>query len=399
MLTKKIICILLAIILTLVSFNMSFATNEEKEKDNTLSTNEINELMNKKEELDDKLEEANSKLEYVQGEMSDALLEIQKLSDKIAEYESENKELENKLSKLNDSIKTTTELLNKTTTEYIQKNNLLKQRLVTVYESGELSYLDVLLSSNSLSELLSRYYVMQEMAEYDNKLIDEVAERKKTIENSKTKLEKETEEVKTLKAKAEQTTVILENTKTIHKARVANLSKEEKKLNDKINEYRVEYAKVQSKLQVLSMSVGDFEIQYTGGKMLWPVATTGTYITSYYGTREYPLAGVSGVTDFHLGLDIAAVTGSPAISVLDGLVTYAGWLGSYGNCVMIYHGEGITTVYGHGEKVLTKRGNEVKQGDVIMAVGSTGNSTGPHLHFEVRVNGRTTDPLKYVNKP
>ena len=106
-----------------------------------------------------------------------------------------------------------------------------------------------------------------------------------------------------------------------------------------------------------------------------------------------------GITDFHLGLDIAAPAGSPEVAALDGVVTYAGWLGSYGNCVMIYHGDGITTVYGHGRKILTERGKEVKQGEIIMEVGSTGNSTGPHLHFEVRVNGQTTNPLKFVNKP
>lgn len=406
MIKRKIICILLAIILILGTSIVSLAADnqvneEENSQGNTtsLETNEINELNEQKNELDDKLEEANNKLEYVQGEMSNALLEIQKLSDKIIQYENENKDLANQLSTLKTSITETTKQLEKVTAEYTEKDQLLRERLVTVYEEGELSYLDVLLSSKSLSEMLSRYYVMQEMAEYDNQLIDEVVKQKETIENSKEKLEKESAQVRILKAKAEQSEIILKNTKTMHEGYVKQLSDEEKKLNDKIDEYKLEYARIQTKLHQISSDISDIEIQYTGGKMLWPVAVSNTTLTSYYGTRVYPLAGTTAVTDFHLGIDIATLAGSPVVAALNGVVTYAGWLGSYGNCIMIYHGDGITTVYGHGQKVLTQRGVEVKQGDIIMEVGSTGNSTGPHCHFEVRINGQTTDPLKYVNKP
>ena len=413
MLKIKTICILLAIILILNTSIISWAAddtsidnqnitntqNNNQESSNTLNSEEIYNLNQQKDELEDKIEETNSKLEYVQGEISTSLLEIQQLSDKITQYEFENEELASQLSTLETSIAETTQLLETVTAEYTEKYELLKERLVTVYEVGELTYLDLLLSSTTLSEFLSRYYVMQEMAEYDNQLIDKVEEQKETIETSKIKLQNETAEVKILKAKAEQNEIVMKNTKTLYEGYVEQLSDEEKELNDEINEYKVEYARIQSELQRISTNIGDFEIQYTGGKMIWPVAVSGTSITSLYGTRVYPLANSSAITDFHLGLDISANAGSPAVAALDGVVTYAGWLGTYGNCVMIYHGDGITTVYGHGQKVLTKRGEEVKQGDIIMEVGSTGNSTGPHLHFEVRINGLTTDPLQFVNAP
>ena len=413
MLKIKTICILLAIILILNTSIISWAAddtsidnqnitntqNNNQESSNTLNSEEIYNLNQQKDELEDKIEETNSKLEYVQGEISTSLLEIQQLSDKITQYEFENEELASQLSTLETSIAETTQLLETVSAEYTEKYELLKERLVTVYEAGELTYLDLLLSSTTLSEFLSRYYVMQEMAEYDNQLIDKVEEQKETIETSKIKLQNETAEVKILKAKAEQNEIVMKNTKTLYEGYVEQLSDEEKELNDEINEYKVEYARIQSELQRISTNIGDFEIQYTGGKMMWPVAVSGTSITSLYGTRVYPLANSSAITDFHLGLDISANAGSPAVAALDGVVTYAGWLGTYGNCVMIYHGDGITTVYGHGQKVLTKRGEEVKQGDIIMEVGSTGNSTGPHLHFEVRINGLTTDPLQFVNAP
>ena len=129
--------------------------------------------------------------------------------------------------------------------------------------------------------------------------------------------------------------------------------------------------------------------------MIWPVGVEGTRITSNFGTRLHP---IQGIYKFHSGLDIGnAGYGAPALAAEDGVVTYAGWMGGYGNCVMISHGEGITTLYGHGQTILTEVGAEVKQGDVIMLVGSTGNSTGPHLHFEVRLNGSPVNPLPYLN--
>jgi len=412
MLKRKIICILFAIVLIFNTCIVSIATNEtnnteniqgnqeENTQQNNINTEEIDRLNEQKNELDNKIEDANSKLEYVLGKISVALLEIQKLSDKIKTHEDENTKLQKQLNDYETSITETTSLLETVTAEYNQKDQLLKERLVTAYELGELSYLDVLLSSSSLSEMLSRYYIMQEMAEYDNQLIEKVAQQKNTIEISKRKLENETAQVRILKSKAEQNEIVLRNTKTLHQEYVDRLSEEEKEINDEIEDYKIEYAKVQYQLQEISQDIGEFEIQYTGGKMIWPVAISGTTITSYYGSRWYPLAETTtGITDFHLGLDIAAPAGSPEVAALDGVVTYAGWLGSYGNCVMIYHGDGITTVYGHGRKILTERGKEVKQGEIIMEVGSTGNSTGPHLHFEVRVNGQTTNPLKFVNKP
>ncbi len=408
MLKRKLICILLAIILivsySIVSFaadtnQMQNETTQNNQVNNTLTTEEMDELNQQKEEIDSKLEEANHKLEYVQGEMSTSLLEIQKLSDRISQYENENKQLAEKLAKLEISIEENTKLLETVAEEYNQKDQLLRERLVILYEEGEYSFLDTLLSSESFTQMLSRYYYMQEIAEYDNELIEKVAQQKNIMDITKQKLENETTEVRILKAKAEQNEMVMKNTKTMHEDYVAQLSEKEQELNDKINEYKVEYIRVQLKLEEIATNFDGFQIQYTGGSMLWPVATTGTTITSNYGTRVYPIQGTNVVTDFHLGLDIAAPSGSLIVSALDGVVVYAGWLGSYGNCVMVQHGDGITTVYGHGQKVLTERGKEVKQGEPIMEVGSTGNSTGPHCHFEVRIDGKTTDPLQFVKKP
>ena len=130
-----------------------------------------------------------------------------------------------------------------------------------------------------------------------------------------------------------------------------------------------------------------------GNQLVW-IAVDGTYITSPYGNRLHP---IQGVYRYHDGIDIGnAGFGAPVVAAADGIVTYAGVMSGYGNCVMINHGDGIVTLYGHGQEIYTELGATVKQGDVIMAVGSTGNSTGPHLHFEVRKFGVAVDPIPYL---
>ena len=128
--------------------------------------------------------------------------------------------------------------------------------------------------------------------------------------------------------------------------------------------------------------------------MIWPVGVAGTYITSGYGNRLHP---IQGIYKNHSGIDIGnAGYGAPVVAAADGIVTHAGTLGGYGNCVMINHGSGIVTLYGHGQEIKTTLGASVKKGDIIMLVGSTGVSTGPHLHFEVRKNGTIVDPIPYL---
>lgn len=402
---QKVLSVLLAIILLSINSIYSFAsevventeTTTNENSNNVVISNDIQELNNQRNEIQENLQEVTSQLEYVQSEMSDILIEIQELDDKIRQYEQENNEFETKLQTLETSVKETTEKLDVVTQDYNKKKEQLTNRLVAMYEAGETSYLDVLLSASSLSDFLSAYYAMIEIAEYDNALIDKVEEEKNIIDEAKTKLESETAQIKTLKAKAEQSQILLTNTKALQQGKVETLTQEEQELNEKIKEYKNDKAQIEAKIQEINGYQGEIDIQYTGGTMIWPVAASGTVITSYYGGRIHPIDGIS---DFHLGLDIAGTGyGGPAVAAEDGVVTYSGWLGSYGNCVMIYHGDGISTLYGHGLSTLVERGQEVKQGEVIMQIGSTGNSTGPHLHFEVRINGRTTNPLNFVNIP
>lgn len=411
---NKILCTLLALILiisysiTVIASNVNIASdtanttnttlqnNESSNTEQNQATNTIDNLNQQKEEVEEKINQSSLQLEYVQNEMSNTLLQIQKLDDSIRDYETQISDLNNKVNSYEESIKSMTQELEETTKEYNEKDETVRDRLVAISKAGEVSYLDVLLRSKSLPEFLSSIYFMRQITEVDINLMNEVAQKKEEIENYKQKIENENAQTKIIKAKAEQMSIVLNNTRSLQQGYVNSLQENEKKLNDEITAYKNEQLRIETLIMQIS-TTPSIDIQYTGGALIWPVAVKGTVITSYYGYREHP---IQGVVKLHQGLDIGGANyGAPIVAALDGVVSYAGELGSYGNCVMIDHGNGITTVYGHGQKILTEKGKQVKQGDLIMEVGSTGNSTGPHCHFEVRINGYTQDPLKYVNPP
>lgn len=390
---RKLISIFLVVVLLQYFYSFVFAENITNEE----AVNEQKNLNEMNQEVTEQINQANTKLEYVQSELSNTMLQVQELEDKILGYQKEMTGLSDKLDALQNSIDETKQKLTVAEEEYNRKEELLRERLVAMYEDGETQYLDILLSSRNIVEFISGYYLINEFVEYDNTLMQEVAERRDNIEITKTKLEKEETEIKLIKAKREQTTVVLQNTITLQESYAKKLSKQEQELKNKITEYKQEQARIEALIQQATNSSNNLDIQYTGGEMLWPVAISGTAITSTYGVREHP---IQGVIKEHSGLDIGNATyGSPVVAAADGVVTYAGWLGGYGNCVMINHGNGLVTLYGHGQKIITELHKEVKKGDLIMEVGSTGNSTGPHLHFEVRVNGSCVNPLNYVKVP
>ena len=353
------------------------------------------ELENQKQNNQTKQEEAKKELEYVQEELSESLVKIQELDDKIRQAENEILGMDTKLTELGTKVTDTEQKLSVVQKSYEENKALMEKRLVVMYECGDVSYLDLLLRSSSLVEFLSNYYVIQEIMQSDSELLENIEKEKQEIEIKKKQLEEEKAQLKLLKAKKEQTRIIMQNNKTIQQNQIDKLSEDEKGLQDKIQKYKNDEAIIENKIKLDSQNY-TYNVEYTGGVMAWPVAKSGTYITSPFGTREHP---VRGVISFHSGIDIGnAGFGAPIIAAADGVVSLAGYNGGYGNCVMINHGNGVSTLYGHGQKILTQVGTQVKKGDLIMEVGSTGISTGPHLHFEVRINGSAVNPLPYVQQ-
>ena len=270
------------------------------------------------------------------------------------------------------------------------KNGLLERRLVNTYKAGQTQYLDVLLSSEDIIDFISKYYYIGKMIEYDESLINSVASEKKEVEETKEQLEKSRQNLKTCKDNQKKVEILLENAKVVRNSYINKLTEDELKIAEDIELYQSELDLVE--IEILLATMEGVDSQFVGGTFAWPAPGYYT-ITSSYGMRFHPVIKVYRT---HTGMDIGAPMGSYAIAANDGIVTTSTYSNSYGNMIIIDHGGGVTTLYAHGSELLAQVGDIVKRGDAIMKVGSTGWSTGPHLHFEIRINGTTIDPYPYV---
>lgn len=391
--------------LIIVSFSLNvFSANEINDIENVENANAIentNTVENKtleeqKIEVDSKLEESNTRLEYVQSELGETLHKVEELEDSVNEYAIQYNDLIIQISDLEIKINDTNKQIEEIKQIYDKKQKTLKKRVVAMYEAGDSTYIDVLLSSNSIMDFISNYFMIGELVEFDTNLLNEMENTKNKIERIKAEQEKQEVELRTAKQKVNQTKILLENTKIVKENYMLQLTDEEKVLQEEIEKYKAEQKEIENQILAAISWTGTMSIQFTGGIMIWPIAMEGTYITSDYGYRTHP---IQGIYKAHAGIDIGGpnVNGGPVVAAADGIVAYAGWISGYGNCVMINHGSGIISLYGHGSEIVTQTGKEVKQGDIIMKVGSTGISTGPHLHFEIRKDGVSVDPMPYLN--
>ena len=376
---KKIILTCLLIVVVLVSFTT------------VVIADDLIDLQNRKNELNNQITEANEQVENIQIELTDTLKQIDNLDQKIETYQGQVDELNGKLETLQNQIKIAEEKLTNLENNYKIQRKTFQNRIVAQYEAGDVQYLDVLLSSNTLSEFISNYYLIGEIAKYDRNLLDNIDRQKNEIEKIKTTLTEREKNLKTVKENKEKTATALENAKVIKNSYAKQLTDSEKETQSKIAEYQRELDNLEAQIvSITSIKVGE---DYVGGEFAWPAPGYST-ITSKYGMRVHPILKTHRV---HSGTDIAMPMGAYIIAANDGVVTKAGYSSTgYGNMVLIDHGGGVSTLYGHGSEILVQTGQTVKRGDIIMKAGSTGWSTGPHLHFEVRINGQHVDSLPYI---
>ena len=355
----------------------------------TLAEN-INELQERKNELQNQINESNEQVQEIQLEITDNLEQLNSIDEKIYIYQEEIETLETNLSDVEQEIEKITEKLDIVEKNYNLQKESFQARMVAIYETGDVVYLDVLLNSKSVSEFISNYYLIGEIARYDNNLLENIEEQKNQIENSKQVLEEKKENLQQLRKNKERTSIALDNSKIIRNSYLSNLTEQEKATQSKIDEYQQQLNNIES--QIVALTTGNIGSDYVGGEFAWP-APGYTTVTSRYGMRIHPILKTARV---HTGTDIAMPTGSYVIAANDGVVIKSMYVTGYGNMVMIDHGGGVSTLYGHGSELIAQTGQEVKKGDIIMKAGSTGWSTGPHLHFEVRINGTAVDSLPYI---
>ena len=371
----------------------SESTNETS--NNTVNSLSLNE---QKEQVEEELAKAEEQLTYVQEELSEAVVQLQEMDDKINEYQATLDQVNSQYEELQQKVVESETQLAGAQEKYEKKLNLLKNRLVAIYKNGETRYLDVLMNSRSIIDFVSKYYAVQRIAEIDSQTIEELKQQKTELEKINNELEEDKAQMKIAKIEAEKQTVVLTNTRTVYENQKNSLSESEKQLNAQIETYKKQQEELENLIQY-TINGSTYELKYSGGVMIWPTLES-SYITSPYGSRLHP---IQGVIKNHDGIDIGGSTGDPVYAAADGIVIYSEFnTGGYGNMVMIDHGlnnEGvkIVTLYAHGNKLLKSVGETVKQGDIIMEMGSTGNSTGPHVHFEVRENGSHVDPKNYLS--
>ncbi|MBC7326760.1 peptidoglycan DD-metalloendopeptidase family protein [bacterium] len=350
--------------------------------------------------LKQKLAEINKKIFHIRSNLSKtkkqekyAYQKLIETSRKLNRTEKLIKENQIKIKNLENNIN----LLSKDIAEKQMKlrkhQQKLENRLCEFYkQGGRGGFLAVFLGVSDTFSILSRSYYMKKVLEEDKALFDEIKREKALLEQQKALLEKERQKALLLKRQQEANKMMLQQEKG---KRTALLKEIESK--------RIEYERALEELERNSREIEQMLLNlektpegqkrlahpWKGG-FIYPVRGQ---ITSGFGMRTHP---IYKIRKMHTGIDLSAPSGTPIKASAGGVVVFAGWWGGYGNVVIIDHGGGISTLYGHCSAIYVNKGQNVNQGETIAAVGSTGLATGPHLHFEVRKNGKPVDPMNYL---
>ena len=349
-------------------------------------------------DLEDQLADLQRQAEEQQAKTNEASAKVESVSERLRQIQeelrvatAEYKEVKGQLDSVEDKISDNTELLQKTKADLKVKNKKLQQRVRDIYINGQISYVDVLFGAKDFADLMTRMDVLKRIIKHDYDLIMKVKEEKATVENTRAQLEKDKAEAEVLVADAQA-----------KKTKVEDKESEQQVLLDQAIYDRDTSERMYEEIMAASQEVANMirrsqmsSAGYSGapagaGGMIWPISGP---ITSEFGWRTHPIFGTAR---FHSGLDIGGDYGMPIYAAASGTVIYAGWISGYGNAVIIDHGGGVTTLYGHNDSLNVSEGENVAQGQVIAMCGSTGNSTGPHCHFEVRENGEPVSPYGYL---
>ncbi|MBS7220164.1 MAG: peptidoglycan DD-metalloendopeptidase family protein [Clostridiales bacterium] len=361
----------------------------------------LTELQNERDQLSKQTKEAQQKLKEAQQKQANVEAEITAMDDVInaaqKELDSAQADLDDVTARLEASQKALEEANIKREQQFVTFSG----RMRFFYENSQLSYLDILLQSEGFSDMLRRLQYIDDIMSYDQNLLTELTATQNEIKTRTEEIKVEKEQSEYLLGVAQEKMDSLDAIVAEKRRLVESYAQDEAKYNQLIssNEKASQEAQAMINKILAEQTPSTTSYVYTGGQLNWPVpsrSASSSSLSSGYVSRNRPIGRGS---EFHTGYDIPASYGSAVVAAEAGTVIYAGWMSGYGNTIMINHGNGLVTLYGHNSSLTVSKGDTVSRGQQVAKIGSTGNSTGNHCHFEVRVNGSHTNPEPYLGVP
>lgn len=361
--------------------------SDAKELKKQLQSN-LTDVKKIKEELEQSKENLRQYVVQLDGELQTIQEKIEELKGRIAEKEAE--------------IAQTELELEAAIADQENQYAAMKERIRFMYEKGDNLYMELIFSSDSFGDMLNKAEYIEMLSAYDRKMLDQYVATRKLIELYMEQLEEDREYLEEAKEGVESEEASLNSLIDEKKRTIEQVSDDIHEKEAAIAEYEADIKEQNETIAMLEKVVAEEKarlaeenrIRYDGGMFKWP-APSYTRISDDYGNRMHPTLHVES---FHNGIDMAAPGGSAILAAYDGMVVAADYSGSMGNYIMIDHGDGLYTIYMHASALYVSKGAWVSKGQKIAAVGSTGRSTGNHLHFSVRLNGSYVSPWNYLSK-
>lgn len=370
---------------------------------------ELNEAQDRKTELEEELEKTEDTLKNLETLKGNTAAYVRELDESLSAVSDELETLNGSIAEKEGQIETTKGELEQAKETEKKQYESMKLRIKYMYERGDTSYVELFMESDSLSELLNKAEYISKISEYDRQMLDQYAATKDEIAADEARLETEHAELLDLKEQTEIKQASVEQLLSAKQAELRSYESQIAEAENQLSEYEKDLEAQEAAIRQIEEEIkrqeeearrkaeaaGQSYVTKDIGDIhfIWPCPASSR-ITSGFGGRSSPTEGASSN---HQGIDIGAPTGSDILAAAEGDVVVSTYSSSAGNYVMINHGGGVYTVYMHASKLLVSVGEHVSQGQVIAKVGSTGYSTGPHLHFGVRLNGTYVDPRSYVS--
>lgn len=385
--TQKLLVRSVALVLSLV---LAFSVISFGDWNKAEAASSVTALEKKQDQLNAQIKALEKELANAKKDQASAMNQKNILSSQISAYQEDIENTNSLIAAYEKQITEQEQLIVQNTADYDDLYENLKTRIRVMYENGNVSYLEVLLTSASLSDLLSRADVVNAIVDSDNEKLQDLLEARNAIEEAKQKLENTKTSLETKKSELNDKKSQLTKKKNEADALLADLSKQVMSNKQNIAKLEAEEEKIAKEIAEAAKEASNKK-QYVGGSFLWPL-TGYTRISSYFGMRTHP---ITGKYKLHTGIDLPAPKGTPILSANYGTVIRAEYNTAYGNYVMVDHGGNKKTLYAHMSKMSVKKGDEVSKGQKLGEVGTTGYSTGNHLHFEIIINGSQVNPLNY----